>query len=65
MSLGIEQILAQEKALMSDRGMLWGLGGAIAGEYIGRQLGMGFLGTAMFIAGGHFAGHSIAKATKA
>lgn len=64
MSLGFEQLISNEKRLMTDRGMLFGVTGAIAGAYLGHTMKLGFPATAVCIAGGHFAGHSIAEATK-
>ena len=64
MSLGFEQLLQNEKKLMTDRGIIFGVAGSILGAYVGLSMKLGFPGTAMFIAGGHFAGHSVAEATK-
>ena len=64
MSLGFEQIIANEKKLMTDRGVMFGVAGSILGAYIGRSMKLGFPGTAALIAGGHFGGHSIAEATR-
>jgi len=64
MSLGFEQIIANEKKLMTDRGVLFGVAGSILGAYVGRSMKLGFPGTAVLIAGAHFAGHSLAEATK-
>ena len=64
MSLGFEQIIKQEKTLLTDRGVLFGVVGAITGSYVGQKLNMGFPATALAIAGGHFVGHSIHEATK-
>ena len=64
MSLGFEQLISNEKRLMTDRGVLFGVAGSILGAYVGRSMKLGFPGTAALIAGGHFTGHSIAEATK-
>jgi len=64
MSLGIEQLIKNEKMLMSDRGVLLGVVGSIAGAYVGQKMRLGVPGTAGGIATGHFAGHSLAEATK-
>ena len=64
MSLGFEQILKNEKTLLTDRGVLFGVLGAISGAYIGQSTKSGFPVTAALIAAGHFAGHSVHEATK-
>lgn len=64
MSLGLEQIIKNEKALLTDRGVLFGVAGAISGAYIGQRIRMGFPGMAIAVAGGHFVGHSVHEATK-
>ena len=64
MSLGFEQILKTEKNLLTDRGVMFGVVGAIAGAYIGQRMRMGFPGTAIAVAGGHFLGHSAHEFSK-
>ena len=64
MSLGFEQIVKTEKNLLTDRGIMFGVAGAIAGAYVGQRIRMGFPGTAVAIAGGHFVGHSLHALTK-
>ena len=64
MSLGFEQIVKTEKNLLTDRGIMFGVVGAIAGAYIGQTMRLGFPGTAIGVAGGHFVGHSVHAMTK-
>ena len=61
MSLGIDQIIQDEKQVMMDKGVWGGLLGALAGYYLASQQKWGVGSTMVAIAGGHFAGHSVVK----
>ena len=58
MSLGISEILKEEKSVAMDHGVWGGVAGAVGGFLLANRMGWGTTGTVAAIAGGHFAGHS-------
>ena len=61
MSLGIDQIIQDEKQVLMDKGVWGGVIGALAGYYLASQQKWGNVPTMASIAGGHFVGHSVVK----
>ena len=61
MSLGIDQIIQDEKQVMMDKGVWGGLIGALAGYYLASQQKWPTGATMAAIGGGHFVGHSVVK----
>ena len=59
MSLAMDQILQNEKSVISDKSVQFGWMGAVAGFVIADKMNYGTLGTVVAISGGHLLGHSI------
>ena len=61
MSLGLSEILKDEKEVVMDKGVWGGVIGALAGYFLASQQKWGTGPTMADIGGGHFAGHSVVK----
>ena len=59
MSLGLSEILKDEKEVLMDKGVWGGVIGALAGYWLASQQQWGSGATMAAIAGGHMAGHSV------
>ena len=56
--LGIGEIMAKEKSLVTDRAIYFGVAGAIGGYLVANQMQLSPPMTIASIGLGHFAGHS-------
>ncbi len=59
MSLGLSEILKDEKEVLMDKGVWGGAIGALAGYWLASQQQWGSGPTMAAIAGGHLGGHSL------
>ena len=64
MSLGIQEILQEEKNIAMDHGVWAGAVGSLAGYLLANQMQWSTSMTAASVLGGHFAGHSVAAQLK-
>ena len=58
--IGFGELIKEEKDMLMDKGIYFGLGGALFGYFIAHQQGWTTGATMGSIAGGHFLGHSLA-----
>ena len=58
--IGFDELIREEKDMLMDKGIYFGLGGALLGYFIADQQHWGSGATMGSIAGGHFLGHSLA-----
>lgn len=61
MSLGFQEIVHNEKDLLTDHNIWGGAGGALLGLFLARAYNAGGPASAALVLSGHFAGHSAAK----
>ena len=58
--IGFDELIREEKDMLMDKGIYFGLGGALLGYFIADKQDWGSGDTMGSIAGGHFLGHSLA-----
>ena len=58
--IGFGEIVKEETAMLKDKGIYFGLAGALLGYFIAEQQKWSSAATMGAISGGHFLGHSLA-----